>query len=120
MNCIAVAFGGAIGSLLRYILGLYPIKIFNYNITTILINIIGSFAIGLISAYILKNSTSSFAVNFIKVGLCGGFTTFSTFSLELFDLINKAKFFIGFFYIFTSVAFSLFAIFFAYKIIGIQ
>ena len=59
---------------------------------TFLINIAGSFLIGVIAALALKNSAlNPRAVLFLKVGICGGFTTFSSFALETGDLIKRGN-----------------------------
>ncbi|WP_343312435.1 fluoride efflux transporter CrcB [Brucella sp. BE17] len=89
---IVVAVGGAIGSLLRYwcTLWLMPISR-DMPWSTIFINIVGSFAIGFFAMLTLP--TSRFALPEIwrlafMVGICGGFTTFSAFSLQTFELLR--------------------------------
>ncbi|MDK7721919.1 fluoride efflux transporter CrcB [Peptoniphilus lacrimalis] len=117
MNIIAVSLGGALGSISRYLLGFIPIKIYDNNIITIIINILGSFLIGLIVAASLKSSISEFKINFLKTGFCGGFTTFSTFSLEIINLLEKGKIILALSYLLLSVIFSLIAIYFAFKLV---
>ena len=91
LNCLVVGLGGFAGSVLRYLAGKIPLgnpTLFPVN--TLLINILGSFVIGLIVALTAKYSDiDPRLVLFCKVGLCGGFTTFSTFSLETFDLLRS-------------------------------
>ena len=90
LNCLAVALGGGIGACLRYLIGLIPLKEpFAFPVKTLMINLLGCFVIGLIAELAVKNtSLSPKTVLFIKTGLCGGFTTFSTFALETETLIK--------------------------------
>ena len=90
LECLVVGAGGFIGSVCRYLIGLIPLKEGTiFPIKTMIINIAGAFIIGFIAALALKNN----AVNprlilFIKAGICGGFTTFSSFALETGTLIK--------------------------------
>lgn len=92
LNCIFVGLGGFVGSILRYLVGLIPIKNpSDFPINTFLINVFGSLAIGVIACLAAKNSNlDSRLILFLKVGICGGFTTFSTFSLETASLSKTA------------------------------
>ena len=89
IDCIVVGAGGFIGAVCRYLIGLIPLNEGGaFPVKTFLINIAGSFVIGIIAALALKNSAlNPRAVLFLKVGICGGFTTFSSFALETGDLI---------------------------------
>lgn len=89
LNCIIVGAGGALGAILRYLIGLIPINRSTvFPVNTFLINIIGSFATGIIAALALRNDKiDPKLVLFLKTGICGGFTTFSSFALETGDLI---------------------------------
>ena len=82
-ECIIVGMGGFIGAVCRYLVGLLPVKeSFVFPIKTFGINIIGCFLIGIITALALKNSALDPRwILFLKVGICGGFTTFSSFAL---------------------------------------
>ena len=97
-----VGLGGAIGAMARYGFSLIPMKA-GIPINTLLINILGSILIGFIAQLALSISISPQLVLLIKTGICGGFTTFSTFSLETFQLIEKKAWLPAFSYIFTSV-----------------
>lgn len=90
LNCIMVGAGGAAGAILRYLIGLIPInRSGGFPVNTFLINIIGSFAIGVIAALALRNDKiDPKLILFLKTGICGGFTTFSSFALETGDLIS--------------------------------
>ncbi|MBQ5999539.1 MAG: CrcB family protein [Treponema sp.] len=86
--------------------GLIPLKEpFTFPVKTLVINLIGCFAIGLIAALAVKNSSlAPKTVLFIKTGLCGGFTTFSTFALETETLIKTGHIGPALIYVVLSVA----------------
>lgn len=90
IECLFVGVGGFIGSVCRYLIGLIPVSPSNgFPVKTLAINIIGAFAIGLIAAAAAKNADmDSRLVLLLKTGVCGGFTTFSTFALEISDLMR--------------------------------
>lgn len=92
-NILSVGLGGAIGAVLRYLLGLIPLKNNSgFPWITFVINVLGSFLIGIIAFSVLKSAPlSPRMVLFLKVGICGGFTTFSTFSLESYQLFSSGK-----------------------------
>ena len=106
LDCLAVALGGAAGSVLRYLIGLIPVKEqFMFPIKTFAINVLGCFIIGLVTALTLKSSSlNPRLVLFLKVGICGGFTTFSTFALESSNLLKNGHAGIAALYIFLSIA----------------
>ena len=106
IQILSVGAGGFIGAVLRFLMGKLPIKEMTiFPVNTLLINLIGAFVIGLVAAagsrYGAENSN---LVLFLKVGLCGGFTTFSTFSLEGLTLIQEGHFLIFMAYAVSSVA----------------
>lgn len=88
-----IALGGAIGSVARYWVAVWALPISRSLPTgTILINVIGSFAIGLFAALTLESGRYPLpepARLFFMVGICGGFTTFSSFSLQTLDLLRS-------------------------------
>ncbi len=86
MNILAVGLGGALGAVARYLIGLIPVnETLVFPIKTFFINLLGCVLIALISTAGLKNSQLAL---FLKVGICGGFTTFSTFALESSSLLR--------------------------------
>ena len=105
LNCLVVALDGGIGACLRYLIGLIPLKEpFTFPVKTLVINLLGCFVIGLIAALAVKNSSlSPKTVLFIKTGLCGGFTTFSTFALETETLIKTGHIELAVLYVALSV-----------------
>ena len=112
-ECIIVGMGGFIGAVCRYLVGLLPVKeSFVFPIKTFGINIIGCFLIGIIAALALKNSALDPRwILFLKIGICGGFTTFSSFALESCDLLGKGNVWIAFLYLVLSVALGVAAVF---------
>lgn len=87
-----IGLGGALGSMLRYA-GVLLIGPRAFPLAIFLINVIGSFIIGLVMALSIKNET--FSGNwklFLATGICGGFTTFSTFSLDNLLLFEARKY----------------------------
>ena len=105
LNCLVVALGGGIGACLRYLIGLIPLKeTFVFPVKTLVINLLGCFVIGLVASLALKNSSlSPKLVLFVKTGLCGGFTTFSTFALETETLIKTGQSGLAVLYVALSV-----------------
>jgi fluoride exporter len=93
MSYLWVTVGSALGGLLRYALTRMTLSMsadFPYG--TILINILGSFVIGYFGTLTLQSGRYAASDNlrlFVMVGLCGGFTTFSSFSLQTFDLMRS-------------------------------
>lgn len=110
--CLCVAFGGAIGSVLRYLISLIDFKSATaFPYATLIVNVIGSFLIGLIVAFaVVKIDANPNLILFLKVGICGGFTTFSTFALESTQMIQSGKIWLAILYILLSIVLSMGAI----------
>lgn len=93
-TCLLVALGGAVGTLARYGLSAVSLPISqNLPWGTILINIVGSFVIGFFGTLTLASGKYPVSENlrlFVMVGFCGGFTTFSAFSLQTLDLLRDS------------------------------
>mgnify|MGYP004630676301 CR=1 FL=1 len=106
INCLIVGIGGFIGAVLRYLISLVPIKNPNsFPVNTFIINVLGCLMIGVITFVLAKNQNiSPKVILLLKVGVCGGFTTFSTFSLESAQLIKNGSVLMAVLYIFLSVA----------------
>lgn len=93
LNCIAVGLGGFLGSVCRYLAGQIPLgRDWGFPVRTLAINLIGSFLIGAVTALALKRAAPDpRLVLFLKAGVCGGFTTFSSFALETGDLLQSGR-----------------------------
>ncbi len=92
---IAVALGGMIGSVARYAVGLGVAKGWsqlNWPLATLLVNVIGCFFIGLAAAAARKWQWFDTPIDLaVRVGILGGFTTFSSFGLEVVQLWQKER-----------------------------
>jgi CrcB protein len=88
-----VTLGSALGGLLRFAIGRAVLASdLAFPFSTLLINIVGCFVIGFYGTATLSGSRYETSENmrlFVMVGLCGGFTTFSAFSLQTFDLMRS-------------------------------
>ena len=114
-----VGLGGAIGSIFRYTLSLLPIKS-SFPILTLITNLLGAFIIGVVVGLFEKQYLSSQIHLFLKTGLCGGFTTFSTFSLETLTLLENGMIFMAIVYAFISVVGCIMGVYLGKMIVGIR
>ncbi len=115
---LLIGFGGGIGSILRYLTGFTIQKFYGstFPLATFSVNVIGCFIFGLFLSYFSKNTENSEELRFLLLtGFCGGYTTFSTFSAENFQLFENGNFFIPVLNILASLIFGLIAVF-----LGIQ
>lgn len=91
---LMVALGGAVGSVLRYGTTIYSNQLFGHShlfTGTFVVNIVGCFLIGLLSAWLELNQITNTQIRLLLlVGFLGGFTTFSTFGLEGYELLQKS------------------------------
>ncbi|MGN1133683.1 MAG: fluoride efflux transporter CrcB [Oscillospiraceae bacterium] len=111
INCLCVGFGGFVGAVLRYLVGLIPFESSNgFPFKTLAVNIAGSFLIGIIAALAGQSIINEKWNLFLKVGICGGFTTFSTFALESDRLFKNGAVGFGILYIVLSVVLSILAV----------
>ena len=84
-----VALGGALGSVGRYGIGLALARFSAFPVGTLLANVLGSLVIGLCVGVFDAEQRSRPTGLFLMVGFCGGFTTFSAFSLQTFELLEQ-------------------------------
>lgn len=116
---VLVALFGAIGSISRYSLIQYSPKIIflNFPIGTLLVNLIGSFLIGVVSSIFDKNLITNEIRTYLVFGFLGGFTTFSAFTYEFFNFLKNSEYLNAFLYIFLSVFLGLALFILGYKVI---
>ncbi|MDB5191648.1 MAG: crcB-like protein [Segetibacter sp.] len=102
-NLFIVGLGGMLGSMLRYVF--YTIiKGNTFPFATLTVNILGSLIIGLVAGVALKNATFNNDWRlFLATGICGGFTTFSAFSLECMEMMQQNRYAATAIYIATSI-----------------
>ncbi|MCR5031252.1 MAG: fluoride efflux transporter CrcB [Lachnospiraceae bacterium] len=119
MNFLFVALGGALGAVARYAISLIPAKT-QFPVLTLITNILGAILIGFIVGVTDKKANvSPYTVLFWKTGVCGGFTTFSTFSLEAYKLFEDGAYVPGGVYVGLSVCCCIFGIFLGKKMAAI-
>lgn len=107
MSFLIVALGGALGAVGRYVISLIPVKN-GFPVLTLITNVLGAVLIGFVVGLVAeRKDVPPNAVLFWKTGVCGGFTTFSTFSLEAFSLFENHQYGLGGAYILLSVLFCL-------------
>lgn len=114
LNIVLVAVGGAFGSVCRYLTGILMTRLMGpaFPWGTITVNIVGSFAIGLLTELVARRFDASLEMRLLLVvGILGGFTTFSSFSLDTVALIEKGAVSSAVIYVFASVVVSLMATF---------
>lgn len=106
MLFVAVACGGALGAVLRYAMSVALATAgAAFPLSTLAVNVLGAFLLGVAYSYSMQLSPTFDA--FIRVGILGAFTTFSTFSLEAFSLFEQGRFGVALVYIVLSVALSI-------------
>ncbi|TGK02701.1 fluoride efflux transporter CrcB [Leptospira langatensis] len=103
MNLVYVGLGGFLGSVARYLIHLWlPRESGSFPISTLLVNVLGSLAIGLLYGF-GQNKIEDELRLFATVGFCGGFTTFSSFALENLKALESANYILFILYTASSL-----------------
>ena len=124
VNILLVMAGGALGSGFRYLTIIainslsktYLFKLAKFPLATLTVNSLGSVLIGVLYYFIIKNF-DNFDLrlkNFLIVGVLGGFTTFSAFSLDVFRLITAGNYAESISYILISIILPILGVFFGF------
>lgn len=101
MIWLLVAVGGGLGATLRYSVQILITKMATPSYwATVLVNLIGSFFIGLTHVWEIDNKI---ALSFFTIGMLGGFTTFSTFSFDVVKLVNQKQLVKSFLYVLVNI-----------------
>ncbi|MBN9304000.1 MAG: hypothetical protein BGO82_16620 [Devosia sp. 67-54] len=112
---LLVAIGGALGSVARYGTGVLVGKVWDstFPLATMLINVAGSLAMGLFIGYLVRTTPGWQADGrlFVAIGVLGGFTTFSSFSLDAISMLERGDVGPALFYVVGSVVIGLAALF---------
>jgi CrcB protein len=109
MVFLLIALGGAVGSLLRYLVGgrVQHLAPHGFPLGTLFVNVAGCFLIGIFIRQFMNVQTHNYVRALLVVGFCGGFTTFSTFSMETIGLFEGGEYARAIGYVTLSVVLSL-------------
>ena len=120
MSVLAVGLGGAVGAILRFLLGQVVPKLGSgFPLATFAVNVLGCFVIGAVVGLAGRQSgLDPRLVLFLQTGICGGFTTFSTFSLETLSLIENGKLAVALAYIALSIVLGILALLLAKHLVS--
>lgn len=121
-NIILVFIGGGVGSVFRYLAGLWVLRLFpdSWPLNTWLVNILGSLLIGILFGLISVDARwGEFTKIFLIIGFCGGFTTFSSFSYENLILLQEGEFLRFILYAMSSLIVGILMVYLGYRL-GVQ
>ncbi|WDZ78020.1 fluoride efflux transporter CrcB [Ensifer adhaerens] len=113
-HLLLVGAGGAVGSILRYLVGLWAIRRLGAGFPwgTLWVNVTGSFLIGVLAEVIMRKFGASPEMRvFLITGVLGGYTTFSAFSLDAITLAQRGDVVLSVIYVIASVVLSILAVF---------
>ena len=118
-NILFVALGGSIGAVLRYLISLFMIQVFgsSFPFGTLLVNVLGSFLMGIVYALGQLSHLSPEVKSFVAVGLLGALTTFSTFSNETLLLMQEGLWFKSMLNVLLNVTLCLFMVYLGQQLI---
>lgn len=108
-NVLLLFLAGGLGTVLRFAISkIWFFNVANFPTGTFIVNVLGCFIIGVIAAWAIKSNNSQLRL-ILATGFCGGFTTFSAFSLEALTLLKNNNFTLAIIYITLSIVFGLLA-----------
>ncbi len=113
LNLVLVGVGGAVGSICRYLVGVGALRLMGpaFPWGTLIVNLVGSFLIGVLVELIVARFAASTELRLLLVtGFLGGFTTFSSFSLDAFALYERGDVLSALAYVAASLVLSLAAV----------
>lgn len=119
---LIVGLGGFIGSVARFLVSKLNIYVhfFSIPVGTLTVNITGSFIIGLLAGIASRSELISYNMRlFLMVGICGGFTTFSSFTNENFTLIQNGQLLSALLYTGLSLFLGFIAVYLGYMLTSI-
>ena len=119
IKILYIAFGGAIGSVLRFgISNFFKFYYPSFPLGTLFVNIFGSFFVGLFVGYLNNKGVAEYLIRyFLIIGVLGSFTTFSAFSTDAIELFKQDRMYLSLIYIIISVFLSIFAAYFGFIVI---
>jgi fluoride exporter len=120
MGFLMVALGGAIGSTARFAVNLVAPRALGQDFpwATLIVNILGCFAMGALTAFLhAKFPDNENMKLFFTTGLLGGFTTFSAFSLDFFNLMQRGELALAILYALASVVVSIIAVMLGFRLL---
>jgi CrcB protein len=118
-NILLIGSGGFIGSVARYLISRLNLStsFFSIPVGTLLVNITGSLFIGLLMGLAERTTVMTTEARlFLMVGLCGGFTTFSSFTMENLTLLHNGQIFQMLIYTSLSILLGFFAVWVGYAL----
>ncbi len=113
-NILLVLAGSAIGGTVRYAVAVYvqAKNSLDFPLGTVIINVLGCLAIGMVYAITARNPQSSPTIRLLlATGFCGGFTTFSAFAFENLELLKSGQYLTALTYVILSVVLGIVAVF---------
>ena len=111
-DLLFIGLGGGLGSIFRFLVSKVSMKFIccNFPIGTFIVNISGCFLIGILFGLSIKNSWLNESLKpFLIIGFCGGYTTFSAFSLENYHLFQEGNYSTLIVYVLASLLFGVLA-----------